>query len=93
MLFQNRISNKLQWSFILTVFSLFVFSSQASAQTCTLTLSSANSTQTICEGSAIANITYNTNATAATVTGVAGLNVSITGGVLTVSGTDRKSVV
>jgi uncharacterized protein YjdB len=90
MLYQNRISNKLQWSFILAIFSLFVFSSQSSAQ-CTLTLSSANSTQTICEGSAIANITYNTNATAATVTGVAGLNVSITGSVLTVSGTPSAS--
>ena len=91
MFFQNRISNNLQWSFILAVFYLFVFSSQASAQTCTLTLSSANSTQTICEGSAITNITYNTNATAANVTGVAGLNVSISGGVLTVSGTPTVS--
>ena len=91
MFFQNRISNNLQWSFILAVFYLFVFSSQASAQTCTLTLSSANSTQTICEGSAITNITYNTNATTATVTGVAGLNVSISGGVLTVSGTPSAS--
>ena len=91
MFFQNRISNNLQWSFILAVFYLFVFSSQASAQTCTLTLSSANSTQTICEGSAITNITYNTNATAANVTGVAGLNVSISGGVLTVSGTPSAS--
>jgi hypothetical protein len=91
MFFQNRISNNLQWSFILAVFYLFVFSSQASAQTCTLTLSSANNTQTICEGSAITNITYNTNATAANVTGVAGLNVSISGGVLTVSGTPTVS--
>ena len=91
MFFQNRISNNLQWSFILAVFYLFVFSSQASAQTCTLALSSANNTQTICEGSAITNITYNTNATAANVTGVAGLNVSISGGVLTVFGTPSAS--
>ena len=91
MFFQTRISNNLQWSFILAVFYLFVFSSQASAQTCTLTLSSANNTQTICEGSAITNITYNTNATAANVTGVAGLNVSISVGVLTVSGTPSAS--
>lgn len=91
MFFQNRISNNLQWSFILAVFYLFVFSSQASAQTCTLTLSSANNTQTICAGSAITNITYNTNATTATVSGVAGLNVGISGGVLTVSGTPSVS--
>ena len=91
MLIHHRISNKIQWLFILTISILFVFSSSAQAQTCTLTLSSGNNTQTICEGSAITNITYNTNASTATVTGVAGLNVSISGGVLTVSGTPSAS--
>ena len=91
MAIQKGLSNKIQWLFILTTTFLFVFSTGAQAQTCTLTLSSGNNTQTICEGSAITNITYNTNATAASISGVAGLNVGVSGGVLTVSGTPTAS--
>ena len=91
MAIQKGLSNKIQWLFILITTFLFVFSTGAQAQTCTLTLSSGNNTQTICEGSAITNITYNTNATAASISGVAGLNVGVSGGVLTVSGTPTAS--
>ena len=91
MAIQKGLSNKIQWLFILITTFLFVFSTGAQAQTCTLTLSSGNNTQTICEGSAITNITYNTNATTASISGVAGLNVGVSGGVLTVSGTPTAS--
>lgn len=72
---------------------LFIQPSDALAQSCTLTLTSGNSSQTVCTSTPIANITYSTNATnaAPSVTGVSGLNVSYSGGVVTISGSPTTS--
>jgi hypothetical protein len=58
----------------------------------TLALTSANATQTVCTGTAIANIVYTlTDATGVTATLPAGLTGSLVGGTYTISGTPTAS--
>ncbi|MFN9115092.1 MAG: putative Ig domain-containing protein, partial [Bacteroidota bacterium] len=60
----------------------------------TISLTSANNTQTVCPGNAIGNITYNLGggATNANVTGLpSGVSFGVTSGVLTISGTPTVS--
>ncbi|WP_430936036.1 PKD domain-containing protein, partial [Saccharicrinis sp. 156] len=58
----------------------------------TINLATGSSSQSVCPGTAITDITYNiANATGATVTGVAGLSGSYNSGVFTVTGTPTES--
>jgi len=58
----------------------------------TLALTSANATQTVCAGTAIANIVYTvTNGTGVTATYPAGLSGALVGGTYTISGTPTAS--
>ncbi|WP_166667461.1 HYR domain-containing protein, partial [Meridianimaribacter flavus] len=58
----------------------------------TISLTSANNNQTICNGDSLVNITYNiANATGATITGIpTGISGSYTSGVFTISGTPSQ---